>query len=644
MSITPKGMSLQEAYRLYRDDRFVVNRRYQRKLVWTVEEKQRLIDSIRSEFPIPLILLAERVSGGGLASFEIIDGMQRLNAIFTFIEMAFDLGGHYFDIREFPRANQAAKDGKFTPRDGVDLLTPDDCADFLDYNLAVTTFPAKSDDQVNSVFGRINSNGKHLSPQETRQAGVSTAFADLVRRTSAEIRGDTSADVLLLAQMPQISIETEREQQGYGVRADDTFWCRQGILLRAQLRDSEDEQLLADIAASILLEEPFAFSREQLDQAYSLGSKLQLDLENRLSKYGSDRLSHEIKTVLSVLRDTLEAYSADANCLRNAVRTSSSGNPIKTEFYAVFMTFFDFMVTHGRSPDDPTELVGSLRGLAGKLDHQSHYTTTEGRQQNIRITRGLLDDFFVKKTPPALLHGPGLALDFENSIRRSRIESSRYECKQGLCTLAPTGRIADQELMSRLSNTICAIANVGPEADGFLFVGVADKKADADRVLALDGVAAIPIGDRFVVGVDREAKLLGIQLERHVEQFSNAIRNSALTDPLKTQVLSAIDCVEYKGLSVIRVRVPAQRAISFVGDVAYVRDGANTKEARGPALAAVVERFLGHVPGVRGAGSPQPVMRSFPQDRKPAAPAPKTKVAAKGVPASPKPATGKKRK
>lgn len=39
MSITPRGMSVQEAYRNYADNKFLVNRRYQRKLVWAVDEK-----------------------------------------------------------------------------------------------------------------------------------------------------------------------------------------------------------------------------------------------------------------------------------------------------------------------------------------------------------------------------------------------------------------------------------------------------------------------------------------------------------------------------------------------------------------------------------------------------------------------------
>lgn len=34
MSITPRGMSIQEAYNLYRSEKLTVNRNYQRKLVW----------------------------------------------------------------------------------------------------------------------------------------------------------------------------------------------------------------------------------------------------------------------------------------------------------------------------------------------------------------------------------------------------------------------------------------------------------------------------------------------------------------------------------------------------------------------------------------------------------------------------------
>ena len=84
---------------MFRDGDFYVDRRYQRKLVWTLEEKQKLIDSILNEFPVPLILLSKR-SGAG-ASFDIIDGLQRLHTIISFIENAFRTANNQlFDMQQ----------------------------------------------------------------------------------------------------------------------------------------------------------------------------------------------------------------------------------------------------------------------------------------------------------------------------------------------------------------------------------------------------------------------------------------------------------------------------------------------------------------------------------------------------------------
>ncbi|MEG4213140.1 DUF262 domain-containing protein [Microcoleus sp. S13_B4] len=100
MSIVPRGMTVTEAYRLYRSDNLLVNRKYQRKLIWSVEEKVKLIGSILKGYPIPLILLAERPQIHGNGKYEIIDGMQRLNAICCFIENFFEFEGKYFDLNE----------------------------------------------------------------------------------------------------------------------------------------------------------------------------------------------------------------------------------------------------------------------------------------------------------------------------------------------------------------------------------------------------------------------------------------------------------------------------------------------------------------------------------------------------------------
>ncbi len=95
--LSVRSESVQSLYSRYLQDRFGVNRRYQRKLVWSVEEKQSLVDSMLKNLPVPLFLVAE-IGIGADASFEVIDGMQRLNSIFSFLENEFPVHDAYFDL------------------------------------------------------------------------------------------------------------------------------------------------------------------------------------------------------------------------------------------------------------------------------------------------------------------------------------------------------------------------------------------------------------------------------------------------------------------------------------------------------------------------------------------------------------------
>ena len=51
--VTPKPV--QSLFDMYLKEQIVVNRRYQRKLVWSLEEKEKFIDSLVNGYPIPLI-------------------------------------------------------------------------------------------------------------------------------------------------------------------------------------------------------------------------------------------------------------------------------------------------------------------------------------------------------------------------------------------------------------------------------------------------------------------------------------------------------------------------------------------------------------------------------------------------------------
>lgn len=331
MSVIPSGVSVQEIYRRYRENQIIVNRKYQRKLVWTETEKACLIDSILKGYPIPLILFAEFSGNDGRTYYEVLDGMQRLNAIVGFLEDEYPVDGKYFDIMQLARAKQAEDEGMFEGYHGDDLHTPLVCANMLDYQLAVTSYKVVSEENVFEIFRRINSGGRQLSSQEQRQAGVLCQFSDLVREIAADIRGDSTNEQVILSDMPQISIGNTRENSKYGLNADNTFWVRQGIITIQELKNSDDEEIIADILISILLGEPFARSKERLDKAYDLSSDLYSQIEIALIRYTSENLKQNVQHTFSVLKNCIESVSTETNLLRNIV-TPKARIPIKNAF------------------------------------------------------------------------------------------------------------------------------------------------------------------------------------------------------------------------------------------------------------------------------------------------------------------------
>lgn len=578
MSVTPRGMSIQEAYREYRDGNFIVNRRYQRKLVWTLEEKRRLVDSIVQGYPIPLFLFATRLESSGRKRYEILDGMQRLHTIFSYIENHFSYGSKYFDVIQLSRANQLSEAGVIdTVKEEKKLLSAKICANILDYTLAITEFPFQSSDAVNEVFRRINSYGKQLSGHEKRQAGVISSFATTIRELAAEIRGDVSAEKLNLTDMPSISINVERQE--YGINADYSFWCKQGILRKNQLRDGDDEQMLADLSISIIEGKPFAFSGDKLDRYYDIKSDESTTLNEKLLTIGPEALKHDIITVISIIRKTFDLDS-ERNDLRSVLHPKAGSNPIKTAFYALFLAFYDLCITEEKTPEQHEKIVNGLKSLHDKLNVAAGSITSDKRQQNINIVKGVIGSYFIERQPPASQTSYALAIRFENSLRRSKIETSNFECKQGVINIQDD-RIENKKLYGKIIKTICAIANIGPQSEGAIFIGVADNENDKDLIERNDNIESIKIGNRYVVGIDRELSMLDRTLEEYKRKFVSEISHSNLSEPLKTSVLSTVELIDYRRLSVICIWIASQKEVSTVNDIIYKREGSSTIKVEG---------------------------------------------------------------
>ncbi|MFN3228813.1 MAG: DUF262 domain-containing protein [Asticcacaulis sp.] len=572
VELSTQSVPVQTIYTWFRDDKLIVNRRYQRKLVWTLEEKQKLIDSILSKYPIPAILLSE--IEGPIEKYEIIDGLQRLHAIMSFIETAYSTSsGLYFNLDHFPTAKHNSSIGLFNDNGGGKSLSNFDCSTILNYQVSVSILRKASDTEVNEVFDRINTYGHRLSDQERRQAGVQSEFSELVRSLACDVRGDTSSDRLFLYEMPSISIDLPKTKHGYHVRAEEVFWVVQGILRSTDLRDSEDEQCIADIVACIIGGDLIDRSKAALDAIYDSNNNESIRIDKALDHYGVEKLSQEFKFVL----EEIEKICAEgvASKLRDLLFESRTANAFPSVFAVIFLAIYECGVCQGKKISDYIGIKNSLKCITKRFTVGQKGSGRGERRTNIDVVKGVITKFFIDEPDlKKVIYNNHRAIDIEGEIRRSEIELANYELKQGLLRLQPSAK-DPTEMLDKILQTICAIANNGPDSAGKILIGVADKNADIDRVKEIDGVVGKPIGSRAVVGIHREAERLGKSIDEYVQIIVNHIKNSSISDHAKNSVLANIDFNDYYGFGVLVISIPPQKEITYLGDEVYRRDHSN---------------------------------------------------------------------
>lgn len=588
--LSAQPTSIQSLYAWHAEDKLYVNRRYQRKLVWTLEEKQRLIESILKKYPVPAILIAERKGLAG--TYEIIDGLQRLHAIISFIETAFPtLDRKLFDLDYFPTAKSRADAGMFSVNSSELRLSQKDVTSLLDYVLAMSVMRNANDAEVDDVFGRINTYGHRLSDQERRQAGIRGPFSEMVRHIACTLRGDVSTEVLPIREMPSISIDLPMSKHGYTVKADEVFWVKQGVLRSTDLRDSMDEQCIADISACIVSGNVIERSKDALDEVYNPGTTLADAVLTGLEVYGAEKLSEEFKYCVDEVLKVCESGPSGGIRLRELLFKKTNTNAFPSVFATLLLAFHELIVKEQQVISDYAGLRGALKNLNSRIATGVKGTSSEERRKNIDVVKGLVASFFVKANNGPKIYGNHAMTDIEGIIRRSEIELADYELKQGYLTLSAQ-RGPDPGVIGKVLKTICAIANNGPSRTGKILIGVTDKEQDSTRIAELDGIVPKKVGKRFVVGVAREARFLNTSLEKYITEWKDAIRNSGLSPALRDSVLSSIDFNDFYGLGIMVITVPPQKELSYLDEHVYWRDADSTRQAeKAQQIATIAKRF-----------------------------------------------------
>lgn len=162
---------------MFDEGKLIVDDTYQRRSVWSEKDKVRLIETILLQLVIPELFFwkADTDPETGVSTTHIVDGQQRIKAIYSFINNEFKLKPQYLldgGIKS-EYSNKYFKD-----------LDAETRKAFWNYQLMIIEIDSKATrDDIITMFNRLNLTDYSLNDQEKRNS-VSGEFAALARELS----------------------------------------------------------------------------------------------------------------------------------------------------------------------------------------------------------------------------------------------------------------------------------------------------------------------------------------------------------------------------------------------------------------------------------------------------------------------------
>lgn len=146
MNWSPNNLSIIEIYNKIKKEELQTRPFYQRRLVWTLKDKEFFIDTILRGYPFPEVYFCQgELDTESLLSKEyVVDGQQRLTTIVDYIEGKLKL-----------------KTTKI-----YEALSKDEKQDFLNYKIVIRNLGSISESEIKEIFNRLNKTDYSLNSTE----------------------------------------------------------------------------------------------------------------------------------------------------------------------------------------------------------------------------------------------------------------------------------------------------------------------------------------------------------------------------------------------------------------------------------------------------------------------------------------------
>ena len=582
--ISSSTISVQMAYDNYLKNKYIVNRKYQRKLVWTLEEKAAFIDSLSKWYSVPLFLFASKEEQG-VIQYEIIDGMQRLNAIMSFIENEYPLESNgqkgYFDLNTLASTKSLFDQGLLEQQ--TPILDRQICVNITNYPLPYSIINADTK-SIEAIFRRINSFGKQLSNQEIRQAGAVGIFPNLVRKVSSDIRHDVSpSDLVVLNKMKEISLSNKKLK--YGIVMEDTFWVKQKIVTIQNMRVSRDEELVAWILSYMILGDQVEPSSKALNHLYqydeNTDNKLSMQMETAIAHVGEDVIISWFRTIHAEMLKILQLANKN---FRTLVYSDAYSEGLVRTYQVIFLVLFELIIKDGMTVYNYTKLIQTLDHIA--LNHLKGISDSnwksQTRIQKIQAVKGIILPCFKKRKGEDVAKENWI-LELDNIIRLSRIEGTQYDFKTGFHDLE-TGEF-NKKLVAKIVEILTAEVNKAPETKGYVIVGITEGEETLKKFQKLYGTTKemkFEGTDFYITGVQDEIekyyKGSGDKLQNEI---LSVIRKSPVDEAVKNEIMTHFRMAKYGEYDIIIFELSSHDKPVLFNDAIYVRNGNQTRQIIG---------------------------------------------------------------
>ncbi len=568
--------TINDILELYVANGLFVDQKYQRKLVWSLDDKVLFIDSLMKKFPIPNIMMVEYSENDDVITYGIIDGLQRINAIISFMlgEFPITVNGKkgYFDITATPGTFDLQQEGRLVQKQPV--LEKQICIDFRGYKLPIisTSHDTKT---IDEIFKRLNSTGTKLSKHDLRQAGALNKFARLVREVSSTVRGSkTLFDIVTLETMPQISLSNNGLD--YGINIESVFWRKHGILTEDLLRKSRDEEIIAILLGAFLLDRPIAvISPHVLDYLYDENTEDGKIVDDKLKKCYDN-----LKTLFIQVFNEIDLIYDETGMSISEMLFASDRK--KTD---IFMLFFKTMLqVHfeckaiGDYQDFTDTLKNSKSSILNKFEEKtsSDYLTEKN-------TVKLISDIVGSHLIDTESESP-LVNEVVSRLNLASTETKYTEYKIGFTYFNTPSKYRHNEgklnfnNVSQIAKVASAMTNIQRDFKnpGMIIVGVADKESSYRQWSEYFGISAYRYNTHRVVGIDTEAEIHYKSVDSMMNAFKTRVDMEPISEELKSN-LKNYEIISIQKRTLIVITITAESGQRYDGKK-YIREGSDLRE------------------------------------------------------------------